>query len=314
MDSNSADSVNLGQQIKDVMQQIVSKTVSNGSTLSITTPNIVASVADFDPSSPPGPSPQDTVKTTIPSGISSTCSDAKVSKVMYQSHIHKDIVPSGFFQTSDSLSLDMYSCGGVKQPVSDLHSNIVMEFPVKGADPALYEEVHSILREGRNPSDQVYCSFRDEATNSISQEGCSLDELTSEYIKCGCNHMTDFLVLVKTDYTGVAVANYGLFKALGELSRSNLRENSGFIFAIVYSILYLFVCLILLFVDKRRKNPNFFSRLFAHITGAKIIEQYEQDLKVEKAKSSLKIRPSKNKVHPSPLPNRGDSTTFIAVN
>lgn len=84
--------------------------------------------------------------------------------------------------------------------------------------------------------------------------------------------MTDFFVLVNIDMSG-ASSNYGLFNALSELSDTNLGDNSGFIFAIVYGILYLVVCLIFQFVDKRRKNPLFFSRLFAHITVVKLIEQ-----------------------------------------
>lgn len=89
--------------------------------------------------------------------------------------------------------------------------------------------------------------------------------------------MTDFMVLVKIQETEATGNNYGLFKALSELSGSNLGDNGGFIFAIIYTILYLVVCLILQFVDKRRKNPLFFSRLFARITGAKIIDKYDEN-------------------------------------
>ena len=118
---SSAESTNLGKQIKDVMEQMVTKTVSNGSTLSITTPNIVASVADFDPSSPPAPSPEEKVQITLPrGGISLSCSDSRLSKVMYQTQLFRDLAPTGFIQTSDTVSLDFYSCGGAKQAVSGL--------------------------------------------------------------------------------------------------------------------------------------------------------------------------------------------------
>ena len=91
----------------------MSKTVSSGSTLSITTPNIVASVADFDPSSPPAPSPEEKVQITLPSGVSLSCPDAQLSKVIYSTQLYKGLIPSGFSATSDTVSLDFY-CGGLK--------------------------------------------------------------------------------------------------------------------------------------------------------------------------------------------------------
>ena len=113
VENNSAESINLGKQIQDVMEQIVSKTVSSGSALSITTPNIVASVADFDPSSPPAPSPEEKVQITLPSGVSLSCPDAQLSKVIYSTQLYKGLIPSGFSATSDTVSLDFY-CGGLK--------------------------------------------------------------------------------------------------------------------------------------------------------------------------------------------------------
>lgn len=68
--------------------------------------------------------------------------------------------------------------------------------------------------------------------------------------------MTDFLVLIRTDdLVATSSHDYGFSKALSELKSANLGDNKGFIFAIVYTILYLVVCLILQFIDKRRKFP-----------------------------------------------------------
>ena len=121
VEGSSAESINLGKQIKDVMVQMVTKSVSSGSPLSITTPNIVASVADFDPSSPPAPTPEEKVQITLPNGgISPSCSDSRLSKVLYQTQLFRDLAPAGFIQTSDTVSLDFYSCGGAKQALSDL--------------------------------------------------------------------------------------------------------------------------------------------------------------------------------------------------
>ena len=137
-------------------------------------------------------------------------------------------------------------------------------------------------------------------------------QLSSSSIKCACNHMTDCMVLVGTqDSAPASSTDYGLFKALSELRGSNLGANGGFIFAIVYSILYLVVGLVLEFVDKRRKNPQFFPRFFACIKGAKLVEQYEEKEPNEEHANGQKIR--QPRVHPQPHPKRGDSTTILSM-
>lgn len=192
---------------------------------------------------------------------------------MYRSQIYSHLVPSGFVATSDMLSLDLYSCGGVRQPVTGLEAGIEIVFPVRESDPLVYERVQQVLREGRNLSEYVFCSYYDVQRNTLSFEGCALTGVTRVAIKCKCSHMTDYLALVKTQ--DIETPDYSLFKALSDLSRANLGENRGFIFAIVYTLLYLVVSLILQFIDKRRKNPLFFTRLFFHISRTKFTEQRE---------------------------------------
>ena len=127
--------------------------------------------------------------------------------------------------------------------------------------------------------------------------------------------MTDFLVLVKTEEPEITSSHdYGLSKAFSELSSSNLGANYGFIFAIIYTILYIVVCLILQFADKRRKYPQFFTRLFAFFSGAQIEEQFEEEEGPKRRQKKHKIRPKRTRISPMPHPNRTDSMTPLTMN
>ena len=105
VENDSSEASLIGQAILDLVGTILNTTVSKGNTTSLSTSNIVVLVIPFDSLSPPSSSNEDNIKVTIPSGISSTCNDTKLSRVFYKGSLYKRLAPVGFEQTSDTLSL-----------------------------------------------------------------------------------------------------------------------------------------------------------------------------------------------------------------
>ena len=84
------------------------------------------------------------------------------------------------------------------------------------------------------------CSYYNQENRSISSQGCSVIEVTPSSIKCGCNHMTDFMVFLETGLAVVRETNYDVFLALTQLTLSNLRYNIGFYFLAATGVSILF--------------------------------------------------------------------------
>ena len=89
--TGSSDTSSLSQSIQDILAQLVASTIQNGSNISISTTNIFVVVVPLnaDPSS----ANSTDVKVTVPSGVSSTCADSKLSKVLYKGSLYA--TPSG---------------------------------------------------------------------------------------------------------------------------------------------------------------------------------------------------------------------------
>ena len=63
-------------------------TAENGTALSIASTKIIIIVVPFDSSAPPVPRTSDEVSVSIPSEISASCSDNKLSKVFYKEALY----------------------------------------------------------------------------------------------------------------------------------------------------------------------------------------------------------------------------------
>lgn len=86
--------------------------------------------------------------------------------------------------------------------------------------------------------------------------------MTAEAIKCGCNHMTDFMSFMKTGVTVLEESNYTVFEVITELNVSNLSDNFGFYFAIGFWSSFALFCIFACRVDRSRLRVNFFPKLF----------------------------------------------------
>ena len=92
VNTGTSDSSPLSQSIQDILAQLVASTIQNGNNISISTTYIFVVVVPLnaDPSSVNSTD----VKVTVPSGVSSTCADSKLSKVLYKGSLYA--TPSGF--------------------------------------------------------------------------------------------------------------------------------------------------------------------------------------------------------------------------
>ena len=69
---NSAAGLSIVSAIKGVTDSIISLAVEGGSSLSITSTNLILKVQSIDPSSPTSASPSDDISLSIPAGIAPT--------------------------------------------------------------------------------------------------------------------------------------------------------------------------------------------------------------------------------------------------
>ena len=91
-----------------------------------------------------------------------------------------------------------------------------MKFEVSSRHSVTKAKVE-LMVQGKEPLTDLVCSFWDPATSLVSTEGCSVVELTATSIKCGCNHMTDFMSFLKTGLTVLEGSNYDVLLAVTQL-------------------------------------------------------------------------------------------------
>ena len=308
-DSGSAE---LAHSLKRLTHQAITNSIQNATSLLVLTANIVINLFPFDPRSPPSPSPEDDVQVSFPSsGLPSGCADTTLSKVLYKGALYEDLAPSHFSQASDTLSLDLYSCQK-KQPVSRLEEDILLSFAV---DPADFVTVRKIweIGNGLAPREDLSCSFYDAKTKSVSSEGCRLLDVNATSITCACNHMTDFMVFVRTGAQVLQSANYNVFRAATRLSFSSLTANLGFIFFLLYWGLYLALLLTLALLTRRGRRKSFFSRLFASLRREEKLMKHVDRVE-ERLQRIESVLFSTDKAHhpPRPQPKTRNSSTYLS--
>lgn len=124
-------------------------------------------------------------------------------------------------QASSVISLDVYA-DSVKQVVSGLSENIEMEFTLTSRDSITKNNLEIVANRAQ-PDSELWCCFFNTATQSASREGCSLISVTSTTVKCGCNHMTDFMAFMRTGLSVLEGSNYDVILAVTQLRPSNLK-------------------------------------------------------------------------------------------
>ena len=77
-------------------------------------------------------------------------------------------------------------------------------------------------------------------------------EVTPSSIKCGCNHMTDFMSFFRTGLSVLEGSNYDVILAITQLTPGNLKSNVGFYFALSYWASFALFCIVLRRVDKAK--------------------------------------------------------------
>ena len=179
------------------MSLILNSILESIGTVSLNSTNIIMLVIPYNFNSPPSYD-SDGVKVTLPqNGIaSSSCNDTRLSQVLYKGSIYERLAPYGFQQAANSLALELIQCE-VRQSVSGLQDNIIIEIPIDPGDVFAVEKAESI-RNGTSLLEEAACSYYDPVKDLISSEGCELIEVRESHFKCGCNHMTDFMMFLRT--------------------------------------------------------------------------------------------------------------------
>ena len=114
--------------------------------------------------------------------------------------------------------------------------------------------------------DEISCNFYNPDANEISSEGCVLIEVNENAIKCGCNHMTDFMAFFNTGLAVLEGSNYDVFLAVTQLSLENLKSNVGSYIAVTYWASFLIFFFILRDIDSRKMKSLFYEKLFLQMT------------------------------------------------
>ena len=144
-----------------------------------------------------------------------------------------------------------------------------MEFKVNSRNSITQSKLQKIA-DGSQPLTDVSCGFFDPESKRISVQGCSVLAVTPTSVKCGCNHMTDFMSFLKTGLTVLEGSNYDVFLAVTQLTPSNLMRNVGFYFSIGYWGSFLIFLLVVLKCDKRRLRDSYFEKYFLVNKGEKV--------------------------------------------
>ena len=156
---------------------------------------------------------------------------------------------------SDSpvFSANLY-CDSAKQTVRNLSDRIKLEFTVRSKRGlALLARLNS----GEITEQQVIdagffeCRFYDEATDTLSSEGCEVVRITQTSFVCECNHMTNFLSFFNKGAQVLTDSNYDVWLALPQMTAASLKTNIGFYITCTYWCAFFLIGLFVRAADRK---------------------------------------------------------------
>ena len=106
------------------------------------------------------------------------------------------------------------------------------------------------------------CLFYDEATNTLSNEGCSVVRITETSLICECSHLTNFVSFFNKGAEVLSESNYGVWLALPQITVSCLKTNIGFYIACSYWLAFLIIGALSCATDRKYLRGNYFELLY----------------------------------------------------
>ena len=160
---------------------------------------------------------------------------------------------------SSLLSLNIYS-GTTLLSLTDISPGFQMEFPLNThilpLASILNEVFTSLTRTKQSVIDAGYlkCLFFESSNKTLSNQGCSLIDISASSATCSCSHMTSFAVFFDSGVDVITSSNYDVWLALSEITLHSLSKNIGFFIVIGWwSSLAIFALICCLFDSSKLK-------------------------------------------------------------
>lgn len=154
--------------------------------------------------------------------------------------IYSPLKAHSFRPASGVVSLNYY-VDGAATPVTGLSSPILIEIPLLISSPSVKNLIEAVFSSSPSTSkDQVlatkelHCAFYNQASQTLSEDGCAVADFSPSSVTCACTHMTDFMAFLSSSLDTLQGSNYSALLALGDLSMESLSSNLGVFFSLVY--------------------------------------------------------------------------------